>query len=46
MPSSALEMLGWQFHIEGWELAQTDEEKRTLIKKAIELHRYKVHPGR
>lgn len=36
-----LDMLAWQFHIEGWELAETEEEKRTLIKKTIELHRYK-----
>lgn len=38
---SALPHLAWQFHIEGWELAETEEEKRALIKKAIELHRYK-----
>jgi phage tail P2-like protein len=39
--ASALPHLAWQFHIEGWELAQTEQEKRNLIKKAIELHRYK-----
>jgi len=33
--------LGWQFHIEGWELARTIEDKRRLIKSAIELHKYK-----
>ncbi|HOP33220.1 MAG TPA: phage tail protein I [Candidatus Hydrothermia bacterium] len=38
---SAFNWLAWQFHIEGWELAQTEAEKRSLIKKAIELHRYK-----
>ena len=36
-----LDLLGWQFHIEGWDLAKTIEEKRKLIKSAIELHRYK-----
>jgi len=36
-----LDLLGWQFHIEGWELARTIEDKRRLIKSAIELHRYK-----
>lgn len=36
-----LDALAWQFHIEGWELAETDEEKRELIKQAIELHRHK-----
>jgi phage tail P2-like protein len=39
-----LDLLGWQFHIEGWELAKTVEEKRKLIKSAIELHRYKGTP--
>ena len=39
--SSALPHLAWQFHIEGWELAQTEQEKRIFIKRAIELHRYK-----
>ena len=42
--SSALPHLAWQFHIEGWELAQTIQEKRNLIKSAIELHRYKGTP--
>lgn len=36
-----LDLLAWQFHIEGWELAKTEEEKKAFIKKAIELHRYK-----
>jgi len=39
-----LDLLGWQFHIEGWELAKTIEDKRRLIKSAIELHRYKGTP--
>jgi len=41
LPEEALDLLAWQFHIEGYELAQTTEEKRNLIKSAIELHRYK-----
>ena len=36
-----LDLLGWQFHIEGFDLARTVEEKRNLVKRAIELHRYK-----
>ena len=36
-----LDLLAWQFHIEGYDLAQSVEEKRNLIKSAIELHRYK-----
>ncbi|WP_456436908.1 phage tail protein I [Desulfurobacterium sp.] len=40
-PEEALDWLAWQFHVEGYELAQTVEEKRNLVKNAIELHRYK-----
>lgn len=36
-----LDLLGWQFHVEGWELAESEEEKRNLIKNAILLHKYK-----
>ena len=39
-----LDLLGWQCHIEGWELARTIEDKRRLIKSAIELHRHKGTP--
>jgi phage tail P2-like protein len=36
-----LDLLAWQFHVEGYDLAKTVEEKRNLVKNAIELHRYK-----
>lgn len=36
-----LDLLGWQFHIEGFELARTEEEKRSLIKRAFEIHSLK-----
>ncbi len=39
-----LDLLAWQFHIEGYEQAQTIQDKRNLIKNAIELHRYKGTP--
>nr|BDD43905.1 hypothetical protein 3 [bacterium] len=42
--ASALPLLAEQFHIlgnEGWLYATTEQEKRDLIKNAIELHRYK-----
>jgi phage tail P2-like protein len=45
--ASALPHLAEQFHIaglEGWSFAQTNKEKRALIKRAIELHRYKGTP--
>lgn len=35
--ASQFDVLGWK----GWNLAQTDADRRALIKKAIELHRYK-----
>ena len=41
LPEPVLDLLGWQFHVEGWELAQSIEEKRTLVKQAIELHKHK-----
>ncbi|MEM1590181.1 MAG: phage tail protein I [Candidatus Bathyarchaeia archaeon] len=44
LSGEVLDLLAWQFHIEGWELAETEGEKRALIKKAIELHRYKGTP--
>lgn len=40
----ALNFLGWQFHVEGFELTANIEEKRDIIKHAIELHRYKGTP--
>lgn len=42
--SSALASLAEQFHVmgdEGWNLAATEAAKRSLLKKAIELHRHK-----
>lgn len=42
--ASALPHLAEQFHVmgdEGWKLAESDNERRQLIKNAIELHRYK-----
>lgn len=42
--ADALPFLAEQFHVlgwEGWALAQNDSERRTLIKRAIELHKYK-----
>ena len=39
-----LDLIAWQFHIEGWDLARNIEEKRNLIKNAIQLHRHKGTP--
>lgn len=41
--ASALPNLAEQLHIlgEGWQFARDDEERRRLLKRAIELHRYK-----
>jgi len=46
-PVSVLPHLAEQFHItgdEGWLLAASDADRRTLIKNSIELHRYKGTP--
>ncbi|HDY2918274.1 TPA: phage tail protein I [Escherichia coli] len=44
--SSALPWLGEQFSLsgDGWELAESDDVRRMLIKAAIGLHRYKGTP--
>ncbi len=47
VPASALPFLGEQFDVmgyKGWRYADTEQKKRDLIKKAIELHRYKGTP--
>ncbi|MCX9039371.1 phage tail protein I, partial [Citrobacter portucalensis] len=43
---SALNSLADQFSLigDGWELAESDDVRRDLIKAAIELHRYKGTP--
>lgn len=43
---TALPVLADQFHIlgEGWQFARTEAEQRQLLKRAIELHRYKGTP--
>ena len=44
--ASALQSLAEQFSLvgDGWELAESDEAKRALIRGAIELHRFKGTP--
>ncbi|OHX10248.1 phage tail protein I [Chromobacterium sphagni] len=44
--ASALPHLAEQFSLvgDGWELAESDDARRALIKSAIELHRYKGTP--
>ncbi|MBJ4230017.1 phage tail protein I, partial [Salmonella enterica subsp. enterica serovar Weltevreden] len=45
--ASALPSLAGQFHVqglEGWLFAANEQEKRELIKQAIELHKYKGTP--
>ena len=44
LPSDALPHLAEQYHItgnEGWLQCRNDNEKRDLIKRSIEVHRYK-----
>lgn len=47
VPMDVLYYLAEQWDVlglKGWDLCDTDEEKRTLVKGAIELHRYKGTP--
>lgn len=43
VPASVLPHLAEQFHLlgEGWQFARNEDERRMLIKRAIELHRHK-----
>jgi phage tail P2-like protein len=44
VPATALFALAWQFDVlgyAGWDLAHSDAERRALISRAIELHKYK-----
>lgn len=44
--ASALPHLAEQLHLlgEGWQFARDDDERRKLLKRAVELHRYKGTP--
>lgn len=47
VPAAALPFLATQFDVtgfKGWFLATTEQDQRNLIKKAVELHRYKGTP--
>jgi len=47
VPAAALPLLAAQFDVlgyKGWRLAQTEQAQRDLIKRAIELHRFKGTP--
>lgn len=41
LSEEVLDLLAYQFHIEGYDLATDITEKRNLIKKSIQLHKYK-----
>ncbi len=44
LAEDVIDLLAWQFHLESYDLAYTLEEKRSMVKKAIELHKYKGTP--
>ncbi|WP_165672268.1 phage tail protein I [Metapseudomonas otitidis] len=47
VPDQVLPHLAEQFHVaglEGWRFTRTPQERRTLIKHAVELHRFKGTP--
>jgi len=43
-PSSALPWMAWQFGVDGWELAESEDARRALYKGAIPLHMRKGTP--
>lgn len=46
-PAAALPYLARQFHVmgfEGWRFATTDDQRRAVLRRSIELHRYKGTP--
>lgn len=47
LPEEALRLLAWQFNImgdDGWDLASSPEERRALIRRALDLHRHRGTP--
>ena len=47
VPATALPILARQFHVmgfEGWRFATTESERRNVLRKSIELHRFKGTP--
>lgn len=40
-PAALLPWLAWALSVDGWELADTEAERRALIKTSIDLHRHK-----
>lgn len=43
-PGSALPWMAWQFGVDGWEMAESEDARRALYKGAIALHMRKGTP--
>lgn len=43
-PDTALPWMAWQFGVDGWEMAESDDARRALYKGAIPLHMRKGTP--
>lgn len=43
-PAGMLPWLAWQWHVDGWEYAQTEVQQRALIASSWDLHKYKGTP--
>ena len=44
IPEALLDLLAWQFHVDGYEAAVTYEDKRRLVDRSILMHRRKGTP--
>ena len=45
LDEDVLNLLGWQFHVENWDLIESVEQKREAIKKSIVIHKKKGTPA-
>lgn len=43
-PAVALPWLAWALHVDNWEIAETDEQKRAAIRSSVAVHRKKGTP--
>lgn len=43
-PERVVDFLGWQFHVDNYDSAENPTEKRDLVRRSIELHRFKGTP--
>lgn len=43
-PETVVDFLAWQFHVDAYDRAETLAQKRNMVRRSIEMHRYKGTP--